>query len=105
VKPRHYTPIIFLLLTVVFLALTLTLHAFDNEVERVSVSSAGVQGNLDSGDPAVSADGCFIVFSSAASNLVANDTNNVTDVFVYDRITVKPASRIRRMSSSSRSYG
>ncbi len=55
--------------------------------ERVSVSSAGVQGNLDSGTgaPAISADGRFVAFASASSNLVADDTNHVRDVFVRDR--------------------
>ena len=32
----------------------------------------------------ISADGRFVVFSSAASNIVANDVNGVTDVFVRD---------------------
>jgi len=54
--------------------------------ERVSLSSGGQQANAGSGDPAVSADGRFVAFSSAASNLVANDTNNQSDVFVRDRV-------------------
>src|SRR5206468_5032823 len=44
-------------------------------------------GNGVSREPSVSADGRFVVFSSTASNLVANDTNNATDVFVHDRMT------------------
>jgi Tol biopolymer transport system component len=52
---------------------------------RVSVSSAGVEGNADSYDPSVSADGRFVAFSSDASNLVDGDTNDATDVFVRDR--------------------
>jgi hypothetical protein len=52
---------------------------------RVSVSSAGTQGNAESFNAAISANGRFVVFVSAASNLVAGDTNGVTDVFVYNR--------------------
>lgn len=56
-------------------------------VERVSTSSAGVQGNSTSYVPTISADGRFVVFVSAANNLVAGDTNSVTDVFLKDRQT------------------
>lgn len=56
----------------------------------VSVSAAGIQGNADSGDlemgaTGVSSDGQFTAFSSLASNLVAKDTNEASDVFVRDR--------------------
>lgn len=54
--------------------------------ERVSVSGAGVQGNSDSRNPHVSADGRFVAFASDASNLVAGDTNGTTDIFVRDRL-------------------
>lgn len=57
------------------------------QTTRVSVSSAGAQGNGNSLDPDISADGRFIVFRSAASNLVAGDTNNVPDIFCHDRQT------------------
>jgi hypothetical protein len=55
------------------------------ETTRISLSAAGVQGNDVSAYPAVSADGRFITFSSAASNLVNGDTNHWDDVFLYDR--------------------
>ena len=45
--------------------------------ERVSVSSGGAQGNSVSSDPAISADGRFVAFESAASNLVPGDTNGM----------------------------
>lgn len=54
---------------------------------RVSVDSSGIQGNEWSGAPSISADGRFIAFESAASNLVSDDTNGVSDVFVHDRQT------------------
>jgi Tol biopolymer transport system component len=54
---------------------------------RVSVSSAGAQGNGMTWTLALSADRRFVAFSSSASNLVAGDTNNAKDVFVHDRAT------------------
>lgn len=53
--------------------------------ERISVSSAGNQGNDDSRYPSISADGRYIVYASLANNLVPNDTNAVWDAFLYDR--------------------
>jgi Tol biopolymer transport system component len=55
--------------------------------ERVSVDSTGAEGNFFSSSPVMSADGRFVAFVSAASNLVAGDTNNSFDVFVRDRQT------------------
>ena len=56
------------------------------DTTRVSVASDGSQAlGAHSGDPSISADGrtCF----RSAENLVAGDTNDVTDVFVHDRRT------------------
>jgi Tol biopolymer transport system component len=69
---------------------------------RVSVSSAGVQGNnssplYDSANSGVSRSGLIVVFSSSASNLVGRDTNGVADIFVRNRKTGKT----RRLSLSS----
>lgn len=54
---------------------------------RVSVASDGLQGDRDSGAPKISADGRYVVFESAARNLVAGDLNNKVDIFVHDRDT------------------
>ena len=55
---------------------------------RVSVAAGGVQAlGGDSGAASISSDGRFVVFTSAATNLVANDANGVTDVFRFDRQT------------------
>lgn len=54
-------------------------------LERVSVSSSGIQANADSEEPSISSDGRYIAFLSAASNLVAGDLNAVEDIFVHDR--------------------
>ncbi len=53
--------------------------------ERVSVDSAGLEGNSASNDPFISADGRYVAFESDADNLVANDTNGRVDIFVRDR--------------------
>ncbi len=50
----------------------------------VSVGLGNVPGNADSSRPAISADGRSVAFYSAASNLVAGDTNGSPDVFVRD---------------------
>jgi len=57
--------------------------------ERVSVDSAGAEGNGFSGSNGVSitADGRYVVFDSSASNLVSGDTNVARDIFVRDRQT------------------
>jgi len=55
--------------------------------KRLSLSTSGVQGNNWSYAPAISSDGRFVAFGSAASDLVASDTNGKTDVFVRDRDT------------------
>ncbi len=55
--------------------------------ERVSVSSAGAQGSSLSFRAAITPDGRYVAFLSAATNLVAGDTNLKTDVFVRDRQT------------------
>src|SRR5438132_49617 len=54
---------------------------------RVSVASDGTEGNAASAGAALSADGRFVAFHSAGTNLVAGDTNATTDVFVHDRQT------------------
>jgi Tol biopolymer transport system component len=54
---------------------------------RVSVASSDTQGNGDSDDPSVSADGRYVAFESEATNLVSGDTNDWGDIFVHDRQT------------------
>jgi Tol biopolymer transport system component len=53
-------------------------------IERVSVGLGGSAPNRASAQPDVSADGRFVVFTSAATNLVPNDTNGQPDVFMRD---------------------
>ncbi|MEG4326038.1 calcium-binding protein [Microcoleus sp. herbarium5] len=58
-----------------------------NTTTRVSVDSAGIQGNDSSGIPSISADGRFVTFASDATNLVPGDINNRGDIFVRDLLT------------------
>ncbi len=57
------------------------------ETTRVSVASDGTQADDWSTLPAISASGRYVTFYSAATNLVAGDTNDQLDVFVHDRQT------------------
>jgi Tol biopolymer transport system component len=54
---------------------------------RVSVASDGTVANGSSFDPAISADGRHVTFSSNATNLVAGYAYSTYDVFVHDRWT------------------
>lgn len=61
--------------------------AFAQSTERVSLSSAGIQGNGGSFSQSLSSNGRFVAFTSDANQLVPGDTNGVWDVFVHDRQT------------------
>lgn len=54
----------------------------------VSINRDGTAGgNRGAGAPSISADGRFVSFESGSSDLVANDTNRHSDVFVRDLAT------------------
>jgi Tol biopolymer transport system component len=78
-RPSH-------LITFTFAILAPTALA-QGPVERVSVASGGTQsfGLVDG--PWTSGDGRYVAFASDATDLVPNDTNNVSDVFVRDRMS------------------
>jgi hypothetical protein len=57
------------------------------ETVLISATAAGLEGNGDSFAPAISADGLKVAFESYASNLVANDTNAVRDVFIWSAMS------------------
>jgi dipeptidyl aminopeptidase/acylaminoacyl peptidase len=59
----------------------------DGTIERVSVSSSGVQGNGASSESSMSADGRYITFFSTSNNLVPGDNNASEDIFLHDRVT------------------
>ncbi len=51
---------------------------------RVSIATDGTQGNGFSKTPALSSDGRFVAFESYATNLVAGDANEESDIFLRD---------------------
>ncbi len=51
-------------------------------IARVSVDGSGIQGDNNSFNPSISADGRYVAFDSYATNLVLGDTNGAQDVFV-----------------------
>ncbi|GAB3842084.1 hypothetical protein GCM10029963_14540 [Micromonospora andamanensis] len=52
-----------------------------DRVERLSVTITGGQADEPSGDPRLSADGRYLVFTSLATNLVPGDDNGDLDVY------------------------
>ena len=63
---------------------------FDRQLLTVTIvsrNSAGVQADEESETPFISDNGTFAVFSSRATNLVANDTNGLYDVFRRNLVT------------------
>lgn len=59
-------------------------QAPDSGTQLVSTASGGKPADQRSKQPSISADGRYVAFTSNAANLVKNDTNGVTDVFVRD---------------------
>lgn len=55
-------------------------------ITNASVAMGGVGANGSSSWPSVSGNGRFVAFSSTASNLVTNDSNKMSDVFVRDML-------------------
>lgn len=57
------------------------------ETTRISVDTEGNEANDRSGRTSISSNGRFVAFVSWASNLVVNDNNDASDIFVHDRQT------------------
>jgi hypothetical protein len=53
--------------------------------ERISIASTGSEGNAGSSGGWLTPDDRYVLFWSNASNLGANDTNGLRDVFIRDR--------------------
>ena len=62
----------------------------DSETRRRSLGLDGINPNQESFDVAISQDGSTIAFTSSASNLVLNDTNSATDVFLVRTASLVP---------------
>jgi WD40 repeat protein len=71
--------------------------AKEGKFSPVNISMAGSIGNAGSYGPSISWDGHLVAFASEASNLVPEDTNGASDVFVRDLET----ETIERVSVSS----
>jgi hypothetical protein len=56
-------------------------------IQLVSIGRNNVPANGSSHNPDVDKAGRYIVFQSAASNLIFDDSNGADDVFVFDRVT------------------
>jgi Tol biopolymer transport system component len=71
---------------------------------RIDVSSTGSQANIDTHLHSVSENGRFVVFCSAASNLVPGDTNDLADVFVRD-LRARPTVRVDLSGTGEQANG
>jgi Tol biopolymer transport system component len=71
---------------------------------RVSVTSTGAEATGSSYGPTISADGRFVAFSSDAEDLVGNDSNVVSDIFVHDRQTGR-TKRVSLRTDGSQAIG
>jgi Tol biopolymer transport system component len=71
---------------------------------RVSVGPGGQQAAGRSFSPAITADGRVVAFGSDAPNIVSDDTNGQSDVFVYDRRSAT-ATRVSVTTSGEQSAG
>jgi Tol biopolymer transport system component len=56
-------------------------------IQRASTSGIGAEANGPSTGPSISRDGRYVAFQSEATNLVALDLNNSTDVFIKDLLS------------------
>jgi Tol biopolymer transport system component len=66
------------------------IFVFDRLAGTTTLISTGADGTHGPGEaklPSISKDGRYIAFESSMRNLVANDTNNAQDIFVYDQQT------------------
>jgi Tol biopolymer transport system component len=73
----------------------------EQTVERVSLGPNGEQGDYESREPVVSADGRYVAFTSYARNFTDDDDNDTYDVFLRDRylnttvcVSVTPAGHV-----------
>jgi Tol biopolymer transport system component len=64
------------------------LYDFESGANQLASHSfnSSTGGNASADSPEISNDGRFVLYRSAATNLVPNDTNGVPDIFLYDRL-------------------
>ncbi len=79
--------------------------AHTGKTTRISVSSSEAQATGgESEDPVIAANGRFVVYTSAASNLVNNDTSGAEDIFIRDR-KLGRTSRISKSTNGTQANG
>lgn len=71
---------------IVLLSATSAAAQYGGLPEWITQSLSGERADGSSREPSLSYDGRFVAFESNASDLVPGDTNNNTDIFVYDAI-------------------
>ncbi|RIL10408.1 MAG: hypothetical protein DCC75_04420, partial [Proteobacteria bacterium] len=74
----HFIPVL------LFLCFWQSAYSQIRSIERASVDSNGVEGNLDSDGAVIDGSGDLVAFRSDASNFVVNDGNSSKDVFLRD---------------------
>jgi hypothetical protein len=57
------------------------------EIYLASLNGSGVQANADAFNPALSADGRYVAYDTAANNLVQENTGNRSMIYVFDVTT------------------
>ncbi|WP_145975977.1 Ig-like domain-containing protein [Methanobacterium congolense] len=75
-----------------------------DSMKRISLAVNGTEANSYSDTPSVNGDGRFIAFVSDASNLVTDDGNGCSDIFLYDQ-TLNKLLRISTASNGTESDG
>ncbi len=87
VRNRYLNSVMSLSLVAIIVLLfpSANLLAAHGDTTRVSIATNGVEADAGCYSSSMSADGRYVVFSSSASNLIANDTNGQSDIFVHDR--------------------
>lgn len=73
-------------------------------LSRASVSPNGGEGDGPSGEPALSADGTCVAFTSESSNLVTGDNNGSPDIFLRD-LNANSTVRVSVRSSGLEGFG
>jgi WD40-like Beta Propeller Repeat len=58
----------------------------NGQTSLVSINTNGVGANAVSRDSALTPDGRYVAFASLASDLVQNDTNGISDIFIRDTL-------------------
>lgn len=77
----------------------------DETIERVNVSTDGQQNSSSTGpEIGISFNGKYVTFTSNASNLVTDDTNNTRDIFIRD-IQARVTQRINMRSDGMQTTG